>query len=327
MRNNDAYLITYEFFTYIICSRKGANPKNTMIEFTHLKIIRALKQNGTLTEAANALCLSQSALSHQIRYLEKKLELSLWQREGRNLRLTRGGELLLQVAEQVMPVVEQAEQTLKAYAEGRQGILRIGVECYPCYRWLTGVIGQFLRQMPQVDIDIVNKFQFSGLEGLLNHHIDILVTPDPIHRDGLEYVELSEYELVLLVADTHTLAARSSITAQELADETLLTFPVPLQRLDVMTRFLHPAGIQPARHKEIESLEIMLQLTRLNRGVCVVPDWLDDDIGQPDALCKIRLGKRGLHQKLYIARRKSDRQIPYIERFIEVGKQVEYRQS
>jgi LysR family transcriptional regulator for metE and metH len=297
-----------------------------MIELTHLKIIRALKLHGTLTAAANALCLSQSALSHQIRYLEKKLELSLWQREGRNLRLTHAGEHLLQLAGQVMPAIEQTEQTLKAYAEGRQGILRIGVECYPCYRWLTGVIGQFLHELPQVDIDIVNKFQFSGLEGLLNHHIDILVTPDPIHRDGLEYVELAEYELVLLVSAQHTLAERAYVTPPLLADETLLTFPVPLQRLDIMSRFLQPAGIMPARHKEIESLEIMLQMTRLNRGICVVPDWLDDADPATNALRKIRLGRGGLSQKLYIARRIADRQIPYIERFIEVGQQIEYRQ-
>ena len=297
-----------------------------MIELTHLKIIRALKHNGTLTEAANALCLSQSALSHQIRYLEKKLELSLWQREGRNLRLTQGGEHLLQVAEQVLPVVEQAEQTLKAYAEGRQGVLRIGVECYPCYRWLTGVIGQFLRQMPQVELDIVNKFQFSGLEGLLNHHIDILVTPDPIQRDGLEYIELAEYELLLLVSPRHRLAGRRYVTPQQLADETLLTFPVPLQRLDIMSRFLQPAGIQPARHKEIESLDIMLQMTRLERGVCIAPAWLEDDSSDAETLCRLRLGQRGLTQKLYLARRIADRQIGYIERFIEVGRQVEYRQ-
>ncbi|MEE9344288.1 MAG: LysR family transcriptional regulator, partial [Methylococcales bacterium] len=98
-----------------------------MIELAHLRIILALHENGTLTEAANALCLSQSALSHQIRYLEKKLELKLWQREGRGLRLTQAGELMLQVAQQVLPVLSQTELTLKAYAEGRQGVLRIGV--------------------------------------------------------------------------------------------------------------------------------------------------------------------------------------------------------
>jgi LysR family transcriptional regulator for metE and metH len=99
-----------------------------MISLKHLKIIQALHENSTLTRAANVLHLSQSALSHQIRYLEEKLGITLWEREGRNLRLTKAGELLLQTAQQLLPILEQTEKTLKAYAQGRQGILRIGVE-------------------------------------------------------------------------------------------------------------------------------------------------------------------------------------------------------
>ena len=157
-----------------------------MIEHSHLKIILALHANGTLTEAANALCLSQPALSHQISYLEKKLGVALWEREGRSLRLTQAGALLLEVANQVLPVLSQAEKTLEAYSEGRQGILRIGVECYPCFEWLTGMVGQFMQQMPDIDVDIVHKFQFSGVEGLLNHHIDVLITPDLVKKEHID---------------------------------------------------------------------------------------------------------------------------------------------
>lgn len=64
------------------------------------------------------------------------MSIDLWAREGRNLRLTKAGVLLLQTAQQLLPILEQTEKTLKAYAQGRQGILRIGVECYPCYEWL-----------------------------------------------------------------------------------------------------------------------------------------------------------------------------------------------
>ncbi|MCG8079664.1 MAG: LysR family transcriptional regulator, partial [Candidatus Thiodiazotropha taylori] len=90
-----------------------------MIELTHLRIVAALQQHGTLTKAANALCLSQSALSHQIRYLEQKLGVEIWVKEGRRLRLTRAGNLLLETAEKVLPVLQQSQRTLKAYADGQ----------------------------------------------------------------------------------------------------------------------------------------------------------------------------------------------------------------
>ena len=292
-----------------------------MIEHSHLKIMAALQQNGTLTEAANTLCLSQSALSHQIRSLEKKLDVGLWEREGRYLRLTHAGQLLLQVAEQVLPVLAQAEQSLKAYGEGRQGILRIGVECYPCYEWLTGVTGEFMRQMPEVDIDIVSKFQFSGLEGLLNHHIDILVTPDLIKQRGSYYEVLADYELVLVLAADHPLAGLKQISPEQLAVQILLTFPVPLQRLDIYNYFLNPVHLKPAGHKVVESLELMLQMTELQRGVCVLPRWLAEARCKGGKLNTLKLGKNGMQRKLYIAMRESDREIAYIRRFIEVGRE------
>ncbi len=292
---------------------------HNMIERSHLTIIQALAINGTLTEAANALCLSQSALSHQIRYLEKKLEVKLWERQGRNLRLTQAGELLLQTAQQILPVLQQAEQTLKAYGEGRQGILRIGVECYPCYRWLTTVIGVFLEQMPDVDIDIINKFQFSGLEGLRNHHIDILVTPDKVAMKGVHYDEIAEYELVLMVAETHRLATRKHLLAKDLADETLLVFPVAPDRLDVLTHFLNPAGIRPDCIRNIESVELMAQMVALQRGVCVFPEWLADSYAETLSVKNIRLGRGGMHRNLYVALRNSDETIPYITQFRSIA--------
>jgi LysR family transcriptional regulator for metE and metH len=293
-----------------------------MIEHSHLKIIQALHSNGTLTEAANALCLSQPALSHQIGYLEKKLSITLWEREGRNLRLTQAGKLLLEVANQVLPVLSQAEKTLEAYSVGRQGILRIGVECYPCFEWLTGMIGQFMRGMPEIDIDIVQKFQFTGLEGLLNHHIDVLITPDIVKKEKIVYEILAEYQLVLLVCADHPLAGIKYLTPEHLSKENLLTFPVPLERLDILTHFMTPAHLKPEKLKPIESLEIMLHMTALNRGVCVLPEWLADIKTKNLELRKVRIGKQGLYQKLLLAMRESDKTIPYIRKFIAVGQRT-----
>jgi len=291
-----------------------------MIERSHLTIIQALADNGTLTAAANSLFLTQPALSHQMRYLEKKLEVNLWERDGRLLRLTQSGELLLQVARQLLPVFEQTEKTLQAYGKGRAGILRLGVECHPCYEWLKGILANFLTKMPDMDVDIINKFQFSGLEGLLNHHVDLLVTPDPVKKKGLVYEALFDYELVLLVANDHPLATQSFIKAEQLIDETLITFPVPHERLDIFTQFLMPASISPTT-KAIQSLDIMVQMVGLNRGITVLPHWLADDYCAKLPVSSVRLGKSGLHKSLFAAMREEDVSIHYMKTFIELGKQ------
>ncbi len=292
-----------------------------MIEHSHLIIIHALHTHGTLTEAANTLCLSQSALSHQIGYLEKKLGVELWKREGRHLRLTQAGMLLLEVAQQILPVLAQVEKKLIAYREGRHGILRIGVECYPCFEWLNGIIGTFMQALPDIDVDIIQKFQFTGLEGLLNYHIDVLITPDLIKKENITYEMLAEYQLVLVTSIDHPLAEIEALTPEQLSNEVLLTFPVPQERLDILTHFLTPTHRTPKMLKPIESLEIMLQMTALGRGICVLPEWLIDIKMQSHCLKKIKIGNPGLTQKLFLALRESDQAVPYIRKFIEIGRQ------
>lgn len=123
-----------------------------------------------------------------------------------------------------------------------------------------------------MDVDIVHQFQFSGMEGLLNHHIDLLVTPDAIQQSGVTYQPMFDYELVLLVAESHALSQKKYIEPAMLQQELLLTFPVEHERLDVFTQFLMPAGTQP-RSKAMQSMDIMVQLVALQRGVTVLPGW------------------------------------------------------
>ncbi len=291
-----------------------------MIEPSHLKIMIALQEKGTLTEAADALYLTQSALSHQIRYLEKKLNVKLWQRCGRRLRLTPAGELLLQTAQQVVPLLTQTEHALKALGEGLAGLLRIGVECYPCHEWLTRVVADFLQQSPNIDIDIIRQFQFSGREGLLNHHVDLLITPDISEHKRLQNIALFDYELVLLVAKEHSLAGQRQISARQLENEVLFTFPVEQQRLDIFRCFLWPQKVQPKAHKQIESLAIMLQMVEHQRGVCVLPEWLADSYSQQYKVQKLRLGAAGVYNTLYACVKTADQTTPYIQEFIRLGK-------
>ena len=290
-----------------------------MIEISHLKIIRALADNGSLTAAANALFVTQSALSHQMRYLENKLETALWERQGRRLRLTQAGIKLLEAARQVLPVVEQAEETIQAYAAGREGILRLGVECHPCYEWLKTVLADYLAEMPTVDVDIVHQFQFSGLEGLLNQHVDMLVTPDPPDENALISAPMFDYEQVLLVQENHPLAKRPHVQPADLKSELLLTFPVSEARLDIFSQFLTPAAVRPP-HKTMQSIDIMVQMVALGRGVTVLPDWLAQTYTDRLPLQALRLGYNGIHKTLHAVVREKDAGVFYIQTFIEMGR-------
>ena len=293
-----------------------------MLERIHLAIVQEVARRGSLTAAADVLCLTQSALSHSIKKLEQQLGVAIWQREGRSLRLTQAGEHLLGVATRVLPQLELAEQRLRQYAAGERGTLRIGMECHPCYQWLLKIVSPYLAAWPDVDVDVKQKFQFGGIGALFAYEIDLLVTPDPLHKPGLHFEPVFDYEQVLVVAHTHPLAAAPYIEPRQLSDQVLITYPVEPERLDVFSQFLLPAGIAPRRHKTIETTDIMVQMVASGRGVAALPRWLVQEYAQQMAVRSVRLGAHGLAKQIHLGAREADLTTDYLRAFIEQARQA-----
>ncbi|NNM51294.1 MAG: LysR family transcriptional regulator [Pseudomonadales bacterium] len=293
-----------------------------MLERMHLLILHEVNRLGSLTAAAQSLCLTQSALSHAIRKLEQHLETPVWTREGRQLRLTQTGEYLLSVARRVLPQLEHTEVMVQHYARGERGSLRIGMECHPCYRWLLKVVAPYLRQWPDVDVDVKQRFQFGGMAALLHVEIDILVTPDPVVIPGLQFYPALDYEQVLVVNTPHVLSGLPWVEPDQVAHETLITYPVAEDRLDIYRYFLTPAGINPKRHKTIEATDIMLQMVASGRGVAALPRWLVDEYASRLPIVAVRLGPQGMYKKIFLGVRNADQEVSYLQEFIKLAQQL-----
>lgn len=294
-----------------------------MLERNHLRVIQAVNQYGSVTAAAKNLHLTQSALSHTMRKLEQSVGTPVWLREGRNLRLTQAGVFLLGVANRLLPQLEHAEDRLRQFAQGERGTLRIGMECHPCYQWLLKIVSPFLAEWPDVDVDVKQKFQFGGLGALLDFEIDLLVTPDPFYRSGLIFEPVFDYEQVLVVPADHPLAKKDYAAAEDLRNETLLTYPVALDRLDVYTRFLNPAAVAPRRHKSIETTDIMLQMVASGRGVAALPRWLAEEYCEKLPLAAIRMGRQGVDKQIFLGTRESDSETEYLRAFVALARDYE----
>ncbi len=292
-----------------------------MLERQHLLIMREIDRKGSLTAAARSLCLTQSALSHAMRRLEETLGTRLWLRDGRNLKLTQAGGFLLDTADHILPQLEHAEQNLLNFAHGTRGTLRIGMECHPCYRWLLKVAQDYIPRWPEVDVDVKQKFRFGGIGALLDHEIDLLVTPDPERREGLHFEPVFDYEQVLVVNSRHPLAGRSWVKPEQLSDEVLLTYPVDTDRLDIYTRFLEPAGVTPRQHKMLESTDLMLQLVAAGRGVAALPRWLVEEKMAQTEIVPVKLGRGGVPKQIHLGIRSSDMEIQFLHAFIALARE------
>lgn len=290
-----------------------------MIDRQHLRIVRAIDAEGTMTEAAKSLFLTQSALSHAMKKLEAHFEVPLWKKEGRRLTLTQAGQSVLGLAHRVLPQFEHTEAQLRRFADGKQGILRIGMECYPCFEWLLKVVAPFLKAFPDVDVDVRRAFSFGGLQALHGYDIDILLTPDPLSLDTIAYTPVFEYEQVLVMDKHHPLADKPFIKPQDLSNETLITYPVELSRLDIFTHFLTPANCTVRQHKTIETTEIILQMVAAGRGVTALPKWLIDESKERDLLTYHSLGEVGVSKTLYLGHRKAQDVLGFVDDFIALS--------
>jgi LysR family transcriptional regulator, regulator for metE and metH len=293
-----------------------------MLERSHLAIIREVDRQGSLTAAAGVLCLTQSALSHAMKKLEQGLGTDIWLREGRGLRLTQAGQYLLEVANRLLPQLDQAEERLTQYAQGQRGTLRIGMECHPCYQWLLKVVAPYLAQWPDVDVDVKQKFQFGGIGALFSFEIDLLVTPDPLNTLGLRFEPVFDYEQVLVVSRHHALATETHIKPAQLSNEVLITYPVETDRLDIYNQFLQPAGIRPRRHKVIETTDIMLQMVASGRGVTALPRWLVEEYASKIEVVPVRLGQQGIAKQIFLGARETEANIDYLKAFFELARQL-----
>jgi LysR family transcriptional regulator, regulator for metE and metH len=291
-----------------------------IIERIHLAIMQAVDRHGSLTAAAEQLHLTQSALSHSVRKLEDQLGVAIWHREGRSLRPTQAGEYLLAVANRLLPQLALAEERIHQFAQGERGTLRIGMECHPCYQWLLKIVSPYLSAWPDVDVDVKQKFQFGGIGALFGYEIDVLVTPDPLYRNGLHFEPVFDYEQVLVVGPAHPLREARYVRPEQLSGEILITYPVAIDRLDIYTQFLTPAGISPKRHKPIETTDIMLQMVASGRGVAALPRWLVEEYAEKLDVTPVRLGKQGVPKQIFLGIRDADVDIDYVRAFMGMAR-------
>lgn len=235
------------------------------------------------------------------------------------MHFTQAGEHLLTLAQRVLPQIEHAEEVLTSFASGRRGALRVGVECHPCHKWLMGVSAPYLAQWPDVAFEVRTAFRYDRIAALGDYEIDLLITPDPIDATDTIFVPVKWYVLVLVVHGTHRLASRDLVQPHDLQGETLITYPVGLERLDIYTRFLGPARCRPREHTTVETTDLMLQLVAAGRGISVLPDWLVHEEGAHLPIRTCRLGQDGIDKALHLGVRRGEEDTDYIAGFLRLA--------
>ncbi len=292
------------------------------IEIRHLRTLVALRETGSLVEASERVFLTQSALSHQIKELESRVGCPLFLRKTRPVRFTSAGNRLLDLADELLPRLHNAELDLQRLAGGETGRIIMAIECHSCFEWLLPAIDAYRNQWADVELDISSGFHFAPLPALARGDLDLVITADPVDEPGIHYFPLFSYEAQLAVSKTHALVEKPWVDPQDLADQVVITYPVDEDRLDLFTGFLQPAGVRPEQVRHAQLTTMIVQLVASGRGVTCLPNWALFEYLQNEYVVVRSLGEEGIWPTLYAAVRQDQAESPFMTAFIDVAKDV-----
>ncbi|QGZ40531.1 LysR family transcriptional regulator for metE and metH [Pseudoduganella flava] len=286
-----------------------------MLEIRHLRTLAALRSAGSLVRAAQLLNLTQSALSHQIKLLEDRYGGPLFERKSVPIGFTATGARLLRLADLLLPEIEQAERDVARLMQGDQGMLRVALECHTCFDWLMPVMDEFRKRWPEVEIDLVSGFHSEPVDLLKSGAADLVIGSSY----GPQYATfpLFRFEILTVMAQKHRLATQRRLAAADFEGETLITYPVPEERIDLIREVLRPAGVQFQR-RTAELTVAILQLVASRRGIAALPNWAIKNYVDYDYVIARPIGEQGLWSDLYVSVPEALRQKAYVADFVKV---------
>lgn len=296
----------------------------TFLEVKHLRTLLTLAETGSVSNAAQQLYVTQSALSHQLRALENYFNTSLFERKSNPLRFTPSGERLLTLARAIEPMLIQAESDILHMVEGEAGELRIAVECHTCFDWLMPAMDVFRPLWPKVELDIVSGFHADPVGLLLSHRADLAIVSEVEKQSGIVFSPLFAYEMVGICAKEHPLAHKKRWCADDFAHETLITYPVHDDMLDLVRKVLRPAGISPKRRHSELTIAI-IQLVASRRGIAALPYWTVMPYLEKGYVVAQQIGDVPLKSELYAAIREGQNNLSYLSHFMAIVREQGFK--
>ena len=268
-----------------------------ILETRHLRLVTAVTDHGTLTRAGRELNLTQSALSHALLDLERRLGAPLFHRVGKRMVPTAVGERLVVRARRVLQLLTETEEEALRIASGLEGLIRLSTECYTCYHWLPALMQAFAQRFPNVEVRIVAEATRRPFRALLEGRIDLAIVHNMSADARIRHAALFEDELVVLTPPDHPFARQAFVAPEELVAEHLLTYRLPLRDLSIYQQVLGPAGVTPRRVTQIELTEALIEMVRAGMGVAVLAQWAVAPYVQAGKLTTTRFTERGLHRR------------------------------
>lgn len=247
---------------------------NMDINYELYKVFYHVAKSLSFSEAAEALFISQSAVSQSIKTLEKRLNQVLFIRSTKRVALTKEGELLLKHIEPAINLISRGENQL--CADPKSGVqLRIGASDTICRYYLVPFLNNFHKQYPNIHIKVTNGTSLQCAKLLERNEVDVIVTnsPNPAINNTMQIIPVKEFRDIFIANQEAFPLTNRPITLQELQEYPILM----LDKRSTTSIFLHNLFLEHSLDLvpaiELSSNDLLIDLAKIGLGIAFIPDY------------------------------------------------------
>jgi LysR family transcriptional regulator, cell division regulator len=228
-----------------------------------LRMFCAVAQTGSVSAAAELLNTVQSNISTHVRKLEEEVRAPLFHREARGMRLTPAGEVLLEYANRILALTEEANSAMNEMMD-RGGVLRLASMEMTAAAHLPPLLTRFHHAFPKTKLTLITDTSEACIEAVLERRVDLAFVAGPVGGVPVQITPAFREELVLAVPGCVT-------TLEEALARTLLAFRLGSRYQDCVDDWLRLHGGWPSPVLEFSSLDMVLHCITGGMGVSIVP--------------------------------------------------------
>jgi len=237
------------------------------VNLNQLRAFFLAAREKSITKAAEALCITQPAVSIQIKSLEETLQLKLFRKCGKDLEITDAGKVLYGYAEKIFLIVGEMEHVLKGYADLTQGSLTMGTTRSFARHLMPALLSQFQEEFPGVKVYLEVGSSQEIADRLLEFKYDLGIIGRLQYSNKLRSVPYGKEEFCLVTPPHHRFAGRQEVSLQELKEEPLIIRENGSGSRHAILSLLRSHGVKPSVLLEAGSFEFIKEYISKGRGI------------------------------------------------------------
>lgn len=245
-----------------------------MFDLNQLRCFVAVAEELHFGRAAARLNMTQPPLSRQVQILERILDVALFERTSRSVRLTPAGQSFLVEARRLLKQAEGAALLARRVAAGRAGAIGIGFTATSAHSCLPDLVAACRRRLPDVTLVLREMVSGDQFEALGNGQIDAGLLRPPVVQAGTASFRVAEERLMAALPADHPLAKAPSLSLRDFAGEPFIMYAPYEARYfhDLVIELFARSGLLPDYVQHLSQIHSILALVRSGLGVSIVPE-------------------------------------------------------